>query len=359
MNGTSLAAVQDASAWRGSDFETDRTWEYVLDDNHRRELDQALAGAKNSGLAVAELSAANFPLPTLSKIAAAVGEDMRAGRGFALLRGFPVDGYENSDLELMYFGLCRHIGTGMTQNSDGGLIHYVTDGTLKPNQGNRAVGFPKRVSMHVDLMDIVSLLCVRQAGDGPESYLASSTTIYNEILKRRPDLMQRLLDGFEWDRMDEHGNGERATSGYRVPLFSQANGQISCRYNRSWIAAANTRQNQPLGADDEAILDLIDEIAAETRLAFPFGEGDIQFCNNYTTLHGRDAHALEPLEEKKRLLIRIWLNVPDFRKFSDVAIVRYGIGYHGNLGWTAEQLLAGDNLSLRARRTDGALRLGA
>ncbi|MBT3333227.1 MAG: hypothetical protein HOK21_18965 [Rhodospirillaceae bacterium] len=357
MNGISLEPVQDASAWCGADFETDRTWEYVLDDTHRRELDLALAGVKDRGLTVAQLSAANFPLPTLSKIAAAVGEDVGTGRGFALLRGFPIDGYENSDLELMYYGLCRHIGTGMTQNSDGGLIHYVTDGVLKPNQGNRAVGFPKLVSMHVDLMDIVTLLCVRQAGDEPESYLASSITIYNEILKRRPDLMPRLLDGFEWDRMDEHGDDESATSGYRVPLFSLANGQVSCRYNRSWMKAANARKSQPMSAEDEAVLDLIDEIAAETRLAFPFGKGDIQFCSNYTTLHGRDAHALEPVEDKKRLLIRIWLNAPKFREFSDEAVVRYGIGCHGNLGWTAEQMLAGDNLSSRARRDDGAVRL--
>ena len=357
MDDMPMAPVTDASAWYGSEMETDRSWEYFLEDGHVRELEDALSAVKKSGLALAEISPAGFPLTKLSGMLAEIAADLQSGRGFALLRGFPVADHDLAELELMYYGMCRHIGMGMTQNSDAGLIHYVTAGALKPNQGSRGVGFPKFVRLHVDLMDIVSLLCVRQAPDAPQSHLASSTTIYNEILKRRPDLMPRLHEGFEWDRMGEHGAGEEATSGYRVPLFSQTNGVVSCRYNRSWMESANARKNEPMSADDAAILDLIDEIAAETRLAFPFQSGDVQFCSNYTILHGRDAHAVEQVEDRMRLLLRIWLNVPGFRQFSDEAVVRYGIGCHGNLGWSAEDLAAGRNKFPRVRRSDGAVSL--
>ena len=309
------------------------------------------------GLQMAEIGPGDFPLPTLSDVLRRVGGELRLGRGFALLRGFPVDSFPTEDLATMYYGLCRHIGTGMTQNSDSGLIHYVTDGALKPNQGKRGVGFPKASRLHVDLMDIVTLLCVRQAADDPHSHLSSSTTLYNEILKRRPDLLPRLFEGYEWDRMDEHGTGESATSGYRVPLFSRVNGDLSCRYNRAWMIAAHVNEKAPLSVEDREAFDLIDEISAETKLAFPFGQGDIQFCSNYTVLHGRDAHELEPLEERKRLLIRIWLNVPGFRQFSDEAVVRYGIGCHGNLGWAADEVLAGRHKTPRPRRDDGAMGL--
>lgn len=357
MGELAMEPVTDASVWRGSDFETDRSWEYFLDGDHLREIEDALGSVKERGLKLVDISAADFPLPKLSKVMAAIGADVQSGRGFALLRGFPVEAHDNADLELMYYGLCRHVGTAMTQNSDGGLIHYVTAGALKPNQGNRSVGFPKFVRLHVDLMDIVSLLCVRQAEDAPHSHLASSTTIYNEILKRRPDLMPRLQEGFEWDRMDEHGAGENPTSGYQVPLFSRTGGIVSCRYNRTWMNNANIRKGEPMSEADEAILDLIDEIAAETRLAFPFQDGDVQFCNNYTTLHGRDAHAVEQNEDRMRVLMRIWLNVPEFRQFADEAVVRYGIGCHGQLGWTAEDLADGHNKIPRARRSDGAVSL--
>ncbi|MBT5191854.1 MAG: TauD/TfdA family dioxygenase [Rhodospirillaceae bacterium] len=357
MSNLGMSPVTDASAWYGSDMEADRSWEYILGDRHVAELERALAGVKDRGLQMAEIGPGDFPLPTLSDVLRRVGGELRLGRGFALLRGFPVDSFPTEDLATMYYGLCRHIGTGMTQNSDSGLIHYVTDGALKPNQGKRGVGFPKASRLHVDLMDIVTLLCVRQAADDPHSHLSSSTTLYNEILKRRPDLLPRLFEGYEWDRMDEHRDDETATSVYKVPFFSNANGVISCRYNRNWITKANIRRNAPMSDSDSALLDLIDEIAVETRLEFPFHAGDIQFANNYTTLHGRAAHEVQPDEDQKRILQRIWLNVPAFRDYADESIIRYGIGAHGKIGWTAEDVLAGRHTSSRARRPDGAVAL--
>ena len=153
----------------------------------------------------------------------------------AVLRGFPVEDRPLADIELAYWGLCAHLGTGMTQNSDATLIHYVTEGRLRPNQGTRGVGRPDASPLHVDLTDCVSLLCVRQAPDDPPSWLASSTRVFNELLDEHPDALPPLLDGFEWDRMGEHGPGETPTSGYLVPVFSVADGQVSCRYHRYWM----------------------------------------------------------------------------------------------------------------------------
>lgn len=349
--------ITDASAWHGAGLQSDQSWEYRLEDVHLADLDRALSAVKRDGLRLAEVTRQAFPLPALAPVLSNVADDLRAGRGFALLRGFPVEAYPFEDLEILYWGLCSHIGTGLTQNSEAGFIHYVTDGARRPKQGKRGVGFPKESTLHVDLMDIVSLLCVRQAPDDPPSRVASSITVYNEILRRRPDALARLYDGFEWDRMDEHGEGEAATSGYRVPLYSQAHGVVSCRYNRNWINSAAVRKDSPLSAEDGEILDLIDEVAFETRFEFPFHAGDIQFCNNYTVLHGRAAHQVEPAEERKRVLMRIWLDMPGFRQFADEAVVRYGIGRHGQIGWSAEEMLAGGNRTARVRRDDGAVAL--
>ena len=64
-----------------------------------------------------------------------------------------------------------------------------------------------------------------------------------------------------------------------------------------------------------------------------------------------------PDEERKRVLMRIWLDMPNFRAFSDEAIVRYGNGRHGQLGWSAEEVLEGRNHTVRSRRSDGAVKL--
>jgi hypothetical protein len=357
MNNILTQSISDSSVWTGSALQTDRAWEFDITRAHVADLENALAAVKARGLTLPEITRSDFPLPAMATLLDAVGRGLRDGHGFALLHGFPVEDHAIEDLELMYWGLCSHIGIGITQNSEAGFIHYVTDGKLRPQQGKRGVGFPKESRLHVDLMDIVTLLCVRQANDDPPSWVASSTTIYNEILRRRPDALPRLYEGFEWDRMDEHRDDETATSVYKVPFFSNANGVISCRYNRNWITKANIRRNAPMSDSDSALLDLIDEIAVETRLEFPFHAGDIQFANNYTTLHGRAAHEVQPDEDQKRILQRIWLNVPAFRDYADESIIRYGIGAHGKIGWTSEDVLAGRHTSSRARRPDGAVAL--
>ena len=165
MTDVRMTPIEDASAWRGAELEQDRSWEYELEAGHIAELEAAVGAVKRQGLSLAEITHEDFPLPTLEAMLARIADDLRDGRGFALLHGFPVEAHPFEDLERMYWGLCMHIGTGMTQNSDGGLIHYVTEGKLRPSQGRRGVGFPQKASLHVDLMDAVSLLCVRQAPD--------------------------------------------------------------------------------------------------------------------------------------------------------------------------------------------------
>ena len=347
--------ITDASAWHGKDVERDRAWEFVLDAQDIEELESALAQCQSRALEITGICADTFPLPRLGAKLHQLAEHLRSGQGFALLRNFPVADHPLEDLEKMYWGLCSHIGVGRTQNGDGGLIHYVTDGALRPNQGTRGVGFPQEAKLHVDLTDVASLLCVRQAPDDPLSRFGSSTALYNEVLRRRPELLERLYAGFEWDRMNEHGDAESPTSGYRVPFFSHTNGVVSCRYNRAWITNAIRRRDAEMSAADREMLDFIDDVAQEICFEFPFRSGDVQFCNNYTVLHGRAAHAVVDDEARKRMLLRIWLDLPDIREFSDAAIVRYGIGYHGRLGWSAQELLNGTSELPRRRRPDGAL----
>lgn len=352
-----MEPVDDASVWTGADLAADRSWEYVLSDAHRAEIGSALSAVKAKGLGIPAVSKADFPLPTLAPALSGVAEELRAGRGFAMLRRFPVEDYDYDDVALMYWGVCSHIGTGITQNSEAGFIHYVTDGKLRPQQGKRGVGFPKESRLHVDLMDIVTLLCVRQAPDDPPSRIASSTEIYNRVLAERPEALPRLYEGFQWGRMEEHGAGETPASGYRVPFFSEKDGHVSCQYNRSWIENGDKLRGATMSDADSELLDYIDDVARDVCFEFPFHTGDVQFCSNYTVLHGRAAHEIVPDEERKRVLLRIWLDMPNFRRFSDEAVVRYGNGRHGQLGWTASDISAGRNETPRARREDGALRL--
>jgi hypothetical protein len=154
-------------------------------------------------------------------------------------------------------------------------VHYVIHGRLRPEQGSRGVGRPGPVGLHIDLTDCAALLCARQAPDDPPSRLASAMHVYNELLHRCPEALPRLYEGFEWDRQDEHGKTESPTSGYPVPVFSQRDGVVSCRYNFGWIGKARQRLEQPLTEEETQIFDLMGEISAASCLEFPFHTGDI------------------------------------------------------------------------------------
>ena len=75
------------------------------------------------------------------------------------------------------------------------------------------------IAYHCDLADAVGLLCLRGARRGGASRIVSSVSVYNELLRRRPDLIDRLYEPFCLDTRDEQGDG-------RLPLRPV----VPCRY---------------------------------------------------------------------------------------------------------------------------------
>lgn len=353
MSDVHMQPITEPCAWTPADLAEEKSWEFSLSDAEIGDLTTALAKTRETPLA--RIEKADFPLPNCEATLAGLRTQLAAGRGFALLHGFPVDGFSREEIERMYWGFCAHLGVGLTQNGDASLIHYVTEGKLRPSQGTRSVGNPGRVTMHVDLSDAVSLLCVRQPEDSPKSRLTSSMTVHNHILEQRPDALPRLYQGFVWDRQNEHGPGESPTTDYPVPVFSHQNGVVSCRYNRTWMRKAVERISDGFSPEDAEILDLFDEIAHANVFEFDFNPGDVQFANNYTMLHGRAPHAPAQTEDTTRLLMRIWYNQDGIRAWRDEGVVRFGVMRHGRLGWTAGQLADGIDGKLHPRRPeDGA-----
>ena len=339
--------VTEPSAWTASDLVDDDSWDFELNRVQRDELMKATSAFDEQSLPA--IAAHVPPLPHCAPVLSGIRESLRSGRGFALLHGFPVEDLDRDAIEKMYWMFCCQLGVGVTQNSDATLIHYVTEGKLRPNQGTRAVGNPGPVSLHVDLADCVSLLCVRQAIDSPRSRLASSTHLYNVLREQHPEWLPRLFEGFVWDRQNEHGPQETPTSGYKVPFFSSVGNTVSCRYNRNWMQKAAERTGPGFAPEDAAMLDEIDRITHAGRFEFDFQPGDVQFASNYTVLHGRAPHAPAASEDQTRLLMRIWFDVHDMRDWSDEALIRYGIIRHGKLGWTAAEQAQGLDGKAHAR----------
>jgi len=81
------------------------------------------------------------------------------------------------------------------QNAQGHLLGHVRDlGYSSDDPNIRIYQTHERQTHHTDSCDIVGLLCLRTAKSGGLSSLVSSTTIFNEMHRRRPDLLRVLME---------------------------------------------------------------------------------------------------------------------------------------------------------------------
>lgn len=69
-----------------------------------------------------------FPLPTLGPLLERVRNEVARGRGFALIRGFPVERYSRRETMIGYWGLGLYWGKAITTNGKGHLIGHIKVG---------------------------------------------------------------------------------------------------------------------------------------------------------------------------------------------------------------------------------------
>src|SRR3546814_16320918 len=107
------------------------------------------------------------------------------------------------------------------------------DASGKPflSSGARTLS-PGQLRFHTDRCDVVGLLCVRQALEGGVSKLASSATVYTEILARRPDLHALLCKPIPRSRFGEEAGGEPVA--YDLPIFGVRDGQLPRHFSLTY-----------------------------------------------------------------------------------------------------------------------------
>ena len=229
----------------------------------------------------------------------------------------PVDRYGEADAALAYWGLGLHLGRAVSQNAAGDLLGHVRDAGLERRDPTiRQYRTREPLGFHTDGSDIVGLLCLRPAKSGGTSRIASSTAIYNEIARRRPELAALLHEPFPFDRNGEERPGEPPF--FTLPLCRLADDRLRTFYIGWYIRDSQRHPQAPrlTRAQSEAI-DCIDAIAGDPRvhLDMDFRPGDIQWLKNAAILHSRTEFEDHPEPERKRHLLRLWLT--SRRAFAD------------------------------------------
>jgi hypothetical protein len=193
-----MTPITGPEAWLGSRIDYRQDGLHTLSPDAIAEIDAALPGVGD--LDFPRITPETFPLPATGGFFRGLGDALRNGRGFLLLRGLSRDRYSTEDMARIYYGLGAHIGQAVPQSYQGELLGNVIDvSDIEPEARGYHAGGAQR--FHTDTCDIVSLMCLRAAKSGGISRIASAAAVHNRLLETRPDLLETLYGDYIFRRM--------------------------------------------------------------------------------------------------------------------------------------------------------------
>jgi hypothetical protein len=240
--------IVSPAAWLGAEQRGSSNWIHVLTATEKTDLDTAIQAHRRRREPLSSVIKSDYPIPALAPVIGSWLRELDDGRGFILVRGFPVAEYSEEDAAFAYWLIGLHLGQPVPQNRKG------------------------------------------------------------ELLGHAPDLIRVLFGNFYWDREADALAGEPPYFSFPICRFDQ--GRLGTLYIGWYIRNAQRFSEVPrLTGEQREALDLIDLIANDEAfyLDMNFERGDMQFLKNAVTLHARTAYEDWPEPECKRHLLRLWL----------------------------------------------------
>jgi len=313
-----LTPVQDESAWNASTFAGSEAWIRHLDAEHLAEIDAAINTLVRQGRTLDTVTQTDFKAERFAAFLKDFTERDIAKRGFGMIRGFPSQDYSAGQVEMFFWGLGTLMGRCVSQNATGDRLGHVRDQGLNYNALN-VRGYQTRAHLpfHCDPSDVVGLFCFNRARSGGLSSVVSGISMYNEILRERPQYLDLLHRGFVYDRRGEETEYQSALSDF-VPIYSYFGGDLSIRYVRKSMETAQQKLGIDFTDEEYEVLDYMEELSQREDMVYSMmlEPGDMQFCNNYLVLHSRTDYEDHDELEKKRNMLRLWIQVPGIRNLA-------------------------------------------
>lgn len=295
--------IVEANAWCAKDV---NGRDGVTRRLERGELDAfAEVIARTDDRLTTQLTVEDYRHPVLENLFENVRHEVMYGRGVIVLSGVDVGLWTQDACERAFWGVGQHLGYAAVQSSRGDRIGYVRDEPDDPKRrGYRSSG---ELVLHTDSREIIALMALRPAAKGGETIIASSSAVHNIIRAERPDLLPALYRGYRY-HSTEVGVTECA-----IPVFSTADGKLSCMFFEEHIRRAARSLGEALPPDLDEALSFFASVARrpEVCIEFLLQPGEMIFCNNFVVLHARNK--FEDSAETQRLLARLWINVPQGR----------------------------------------------
>ncbi len=277
----------------------------ALDADALRAID-ALASALR-GRAISSITRDDVRDPAIERVMSRVRAEVMDGRGIAILRGPDPARYAPEDYARVYWALGTHLGRGVVQSI---FSDHVARVERNPDLPWRGTTTDMELRPHTDFHELMSLASISLPESGGVSGFVSSLAVHNEILRARPDLLEPLYEG--WYHVTPYS---RTLSQRKVPIYCCVDGKVSCFHNRVF-AAKPEEAPEPYPARLGEAIAFLDDLCAreEFLLRFTLEPGEIVFWHNFLVMHSRTA-----FEDgtRHRLLLRLWLHVPDGRPMDD------------------------------------------
>lgn len=326
MKELELDQVVTRAAWLGQDIQAGEEWVYRLSAEEVGEIDSALRYLQGTGRQIPDIGKEHFPLKRFARTLRLLQTEIENGLGIMVVRGLPRDCYTAEEMGLIYWGIGAHFGRAVAQNAQGDVLGHVRNMGRDQYKDMHARGYQTAslLPFHNDSCDIVGLCCLETAKTGGLSSVASSISVFNALVRSRPDLAKVLSQPFYADRRGEESPGQKPY--YVTPTFIWHKGRMFNRYNRTFINSAQRFNEVPrLSPLQIEALDSVDTLCRDQcfRLEMKLERGDMQFVNNYSVLHSRSAYEDNKEEGKKRHLLRLWLRTPAFVDYPAALRDRY------------------------------------
>jgi Taurine catabolism dioxygenase TauD, TfdA family len=302
-----MQRVVDPADWSAADLSDVASWSYRFTDADADELAEGVRNFRTKGLPIESVARENFVLSNFAQTLAEVRRDLTDGRGIVMLKGFPLERFDREDTIVAYLGLGAYLGSTMVQNKFGHILGHVKDlGGDYADPLTRGYMTSAEMLFHADACDYVGLLCLKTAMSGGASRVASSVAVYNRILAERPDLAEVLTQDFYRSLSGENNPGDKPW--FTQPIFSFTDGFFSATGAGAAIDKAQALPGVPsMTAIQKEAVAFYRKTVHECAVDISFEPGDIQFLNNFVTLHTRRAYQDWPEFERRRHLLRLWL----------------------------------------------------
>ena len=311
-----MQPVVDPAGWQAAGLGPVQNWSYSLTQRDQDDIVAAVAAFRKTGLPRVDVARENFPVGQFAGTLNDVHNELKDGRGMVMLQNFPIDRLDLEGNAIGFMGIGVHLGDRMVQNRHGHVLGHVKDLGLDYTGEGRAYNTRANLRFHADSCDYVALLCLQVSKSGGESRVVSSVTVYNEMLKRRPDLTKVLTEDFY--RAMGVDRDKDSQPWYTQPIFMFDHGYFNAAAVGVSIDKAQKIPGVPplTAAQKEAVQfyrDLVDELAAD----IPFRPGDVQILNNFVMLHSRREYEDWPEENRRRHLLRLWIRDDGARPIRD------------------------------------------